>query len=802
MSRRPRATGPLGPLERFVARQGVREIFVSASGRTQLTTDEGLELADARLDEAGVVELAEAIATALGVDLETTGGLAMGAISAGVRASVAVEPASANGPVINVTVDPPMPVSIDAADRSHPEALQLLLRAVDARMSIVLAGPRGSGRTTIAGALAASWGARIALIGPKMRPTEAAPPDLLVLPQHSVDAAVALGADCLVVDDPTSEDWAALLLCGRPFVATIEAATMGGGLRRALAHVLYARAGMAFSGAEALVASSLDLVVELHEGRIAAVGEPQIWARELGLRTIARETDDGFELSVGGSGLAKRLGFDGGGDPRSGAVVQIRSESSVLQSPSLGSAVVARPPSLTEDERPEALAANTHADDEDTSFGAEADLSGDLSLELSGLVLAPDFEEDDPADELTMEAADDPLEPAAAASADDLPGAWDTIEQPVAHEADESVEAVQAAEDDPFAATNAQINVGALDFIDDSSPLGSATRDDIEVDERPSSHTPRPRRVSTLHEALMPPARPPARSVSLATDLLAAAELGRTAPERQATELGDELIPTAGPGDPIGPPLLTPQDVRAGPDEGTLGPKAKPALVRNFSAAEIAIAKADTRGFDLHGTVDPVEEPTIAPDVGGDALSRAHGVAPEPEDYSGDQSATAYGIEDVPELNTSMQPVLQPDRLDADDGEGFEASDLDDDLGDVDEFDEETPFSSLVDPDDEPQDLLPSGGDLANDMDLEDDELEEVDGDCKTMILPAGTTAGVLARPDDVEDDELSEAEILDRDLTVDAPLTGELDPLDVEDRDRRPRSRARRPRRRLTRNS
>lgn len=382
----------LGPLESALADPSVREVFVAPDGRVTLRTDRGPEPMDPPpFDAAGArrfaLRLSAALGAALGKDVEQ----AKGILDGDLRVFVAGPPLVTDGAAVRLVrmpVSPPGLEALERAERIEPPLSGLLRRAVAARLSMLIVGPRGTGRGALLGAVATDWlraGVRVAMV--ESRQLSEGGLDWLAVGR--VRGAVELGADAIAHEDPDSEAWSELLISGRPFVSTIEAATAGAGLRRVLAHLLHARPGVAFGGAEALVASSVDLVVEMAAEGVRSVAEPEIWARELSLRPLV-DPKDPRRLALAGSHALRRLGRHADGlDVATDAARPSRSrrESSVVGG-LLGAALAVRRPSelvevpdaLLDAPRPAELKRDP-APAEDSLARARAQLAG-LSVEV------------------------------------------------------------------------------------------------------------------------------------------------------------------------------------------------------------------------------------------------------------------------------------------------------------------------------------------------------------------------------------------------------------------------------------
>lgn len=156
--------------------------------------------------------------------------------------------------------------ALEARGELDPSTKGALEAAVESRRAILLAGPRTARSSDFLSALGRAFSARgrVAVLGEGLEGIAT-----LHVEAGGVTAATALGADVLVVPEPTPEVWAQLLLLGRPFLTAVEAPGPEAGLLRALALALAGHGGWSRAAAEALLESTLGLVVGL-----GAAGEP------------------------------------------------------------------------------------------------------------------------------------------------------------------------------------------------------------------------------------------------------------------------------------------------------------------------------------------------------------------------------------------------------------------------------------------------------------------------------------------------------------------------------------------------
>lgn len=166
-------------------------------------------------------------------------------------------------------------------------ALSLLLGTSQNVCGLVVAGPRGSGKTAILCALAREWShkKKIAVLDAPNGPlaTYSGAP-LVLAREQGLSEAARLGADAVVFDEPSAAELHFLLSASRPFLVTLEADGAAAVLARLTARFLAIDPNASRTAAEAAIESSVDLVLELGRERdvprVRAIFEP---AREKGI---------------------------------------------------------------------------------------------------------------------------------------------------------------------------------------------------------------------------------------------------------------------------------------------------------------------------------------------------------------------------------------------------------------------------------------------------------------------------------------------------------------------------------------
>ncbi len=279
----------------------VREILISGPGKVYLVRNGSREPSKETFTDARIRALADR--------LRRLGGPALGEAH---RFEVAGPSRGEHCPIVQVSRTQTYTLSLARiAEKGGIDgsALSLLLGTANNVCGLVVAGPRGSGKTAILAALAREWAhkKKIAALDSPTGPLAAAA-HLVLDRSRGIGDALRLGADAIVIDDPNLHEWHALLGSSRPFLASLEADGAQTALSRLVARYLSADPSCSRTAAEAVVESSVDLILELGRERdvprVRGIVEP---ARERGIligRPVLAERRAGSFVALNEAGPA------------------------------------------------------------------------------------------------------------------------------------------------------------------------------------------------------------------------------------------------------------------------------------------------------------------------------------------------------------------------------------------------------------------------------------------------------------------------------------------------------------------
>jgi type IV secretory pathway ATPase VirB11/archaellum biosynthesis ATPase len=277
----PTLVSRLGVLESFLIDPANSEVLISGPNQIWVIRDGRSHKVDVRYDEGAIRSLASRLARTLAV--QENRGSRSGLIAPELQVSVVGTPRGQNCPVIRFVrrTVPKRTLSQLAQEGVLGRDVEMrLLQACRGRRSIVICGHSGSGRTDLLAALARVWKEerRVAVLDAGGRIGAADVGHVTLEPSAGVQAALLLGADVIVTDDPPPSLWADLLGSGRPFLATVEAADAKTALARVSAFWLQEKSSASQTAGRAMVDSSITLVVEMERahGRctVKAIVEP------------------------------------------------------------------------------------------------------------------------------------------------------------------------------------------------------------------------------------------------------------------------------------------------------------------------------------------------------------------------------------------------------------------------------------------------------------------------------------------------------------------------------------------------
>jgi hypothetical protein len=201
------------------------------------------------------------------------------------------------GPLVRIIRRPRMTASLEdlaKADRIDVGARLVLEEALRDQESLLIAGRRATGKTEVLAAIASAWrpSARVVVIENEPRVLDRANVGHFSIdPDAGLEGAVALGADVIIADEPSPKLLFDLVLRGRPFAATIEAAGAASAILRLEARLFAADPSLSKGAVEALIESSVDVIVETtRDGERSRVKSVHEVGREDGVLTAQPAT--------------------------------------------------------------------------------------------------------------------------------------------------------------------------------------------------------------------------------------------------------------------------------------------------------------------------------------------------------------------------------------------------------------------------------------------------------------------------------------------------------------------------------
>jgi pilus assembly protein CpaF len=279
----------LGPLEALLRDPDVDEVMVNGVGPVWVERAGRLECTDVRF--ASVADLRDAIErilAPLGRRVDEAEPLADARLPDGSRVNVVIPPLAPDGPILTVRRFRARGMSAEdlvAAGTWEPPLRDLLARAVRTRLSILVSGGTGSGKTTTLNALSSfvPAGERIVTVEdtlelrlrqPHVVRLEARPPSVEgrgeVTIRHLVRNALRMRPDRIVVGEVRGGealDMLAAMTTGHDgSLSTVHAGSPEEALRRLETLALMAGVGLPHAAIREQVADALDLVV--HQARL------------------------------------------------------------------------------------------------------------------------------------------------------------------------------------------------------------------------------------------------------------------------------------------------------------------------------------------------------------------------------------------------------------------------------------------------------------------------------------------------------------------------------------------------------
>ncbi len=280
----------LGVLEPLLRDPAVDEIMVNGAGPVWVERGGRLERTDVRLASARALrDVIERILAPLGRRVDEAEPLCDARLSDGSRINVVIPPLAPDGPILTVRRFRARGLTADdlvAAGTWEPPLRELLARAVRARLSVLVSGGTGSGKTTTLNALSSFVSAderivtvedtlELRLQQPHVVRLEARPANVEgrgeVTIRRLVRNALRMRPDRIVVGEVRGGealDMLAAMTTGHDgSLSTIHAGSPEEALRRLETLALMAGVGLPHAAIREQVADALDLVV--HQARLA-----------------------------------------------------------------------------------------------------------------------------------------------------------------------------------------------------------------------------------------------------------------------------------------------------------------------------------------------------------------------------------------------------------------------------------------------------------------------------------------------------------------------------------------------------
>jgi pilus assembly protein CpaF len=343
----------LGPLEPLLRDPAVDEVMVNGTRPVWVEREGRLAPTDVRFGSTGELRDAiERILAPLGRRVDEAEPLCDARLPDGSRVNVVLPPLAPDGPIVTVRRFRPRGLSAEdlvAQGTWEPRLCDLLARAVRARVSILVSGGTGSGKTTTLNALSSFVGAderivtiedtlELRLRQPHVVRLEARPASVEgrgeVTVRRLVRNALRMRPDRIVVGEVRGGealDMLAAMTTGHDgSLSTVHAGSPEEALRRVETLALMAGVGLPHAAVREQVADAVDLVVHqarLSDGsrRVVAVAQVVRVAGGAGARELFAWRDGhACWRAAPSEPLAKRLAA-AAADPRQGAASGSRS---------------------------------------------------------------------------------------------------------------------------------------------------------------------------------------------------------------------------------------------------------------------------------------------------------------------------------------------------------------------------------------------------------------------------------------------------------------------------------------------
>jgi len=149
----------LRPIQNVLFDDAVSEIMVNGDGTVFVEREGEITLLDARLSQTNLLMAAKALARHLGDDVSDTQPILDARLDDGSRVAAVLEPVSLHGITFTIRKFAARKYTLAdlvSRDSITPECARLLIRAVEDRRNILIAGGTGTGKTTVLNILSAA----------------------------------------------------------------------------------------------------------------------------------------------------------------------------------------------------------------------------------------------------------------------------------------------------------------------------------------------------------------------------------------------------------------------------------------------------------------------------------------------------------------------------------------------------------------------------------------------------------------------------------------------------------------------
>ncbi len=147
----------LGPIEPLLSDESVNDILINTHKQIYIERRGQLVLSDARFkDEAHLLRIINKIVSTVGRRVDESQPMCDARLPDGSRVNVAIRPVAVDGPLVSIRKFSKRPLSMDkliASNSIAKEMAAVLTAAVSGRITILVSGGTGSGKTTMLNAL-------------------------------------------------------------------------------------------------------------------------------------------------------------------------------------------------------------------------------------------------------------------------------------------------------------------------------------------------------------------------------------------------------------------------------------------------------------------------------------------------------------------------------------------------------------------------------------------------------------------------------------------------------------------------